>query len=84
MYQFPVEVSIGFMLEINNVAEIVETEGGEEQTKLITADYLGLHDEWELVEMVSPVYLRDEQVTHEQELYFYPSLIPGEPCLMMS
>lgn len=52
--------------------------------KLITADYLGLHDEWELVEMVTPVCLRGEQVTHEQELYFYPSMIPGEPLLMLS
>jgi hypothetical protein len=72
------------MLEINNVTESVETEGGEEQAKLITADYLGLHEEWELVETMTPVCLRDEQVTHEQELHFYPSMIPGEPLLMMS
>jgi len=72
------------MIEINNVTENVETDGGEEQVKLITADYLGLHDEWELVEMVTPVCLWDEQVTHEQELYFYPSMIPGEPLLMIS
>jgi len=72
------------MTEINNVTESVETEGGEEQAKLITADYLGLHDEWELVEMMTPVCLRDEQENHEQELYFYPSMFPGEPLLMMS
>jgi hypothetical protein len=72
------------MLEINDVTESVETEGGEEQAKLITADYLGLHDEWELVETVAPVCLRDEQVAHEQELYFYPSMIPGESFLVMS
>jgi hypothetical protein len=72
------------MLEINDVTESVETEDGEEQAKLITADYLGLHDEWELVETVSPVCLRDEQETRERELYFYPSMIPGEPFLMMS
>ena len=70
------------MLEINNFTESVES--GEEQAKLKTADYLGLHDEWEFVETVTPVYLRDEQVTREQELYFYPSMIPGEPFLMMS
>lgn len=66
-----------------NVTESAETEGSEEQAKLVTADYLGLHDEWELVDMVAPVCLREEQETHERELYFYPSIIPGEPFLMM-
>jgi hypothetical protein len=72
------------VIEIINVTESAESEGGEEQAKLKTADYLGLRDEWELVETLTPVCLRDEQVTHEQELYFYPSMIPGEPFLMVS
>ncbi|XP_033609176.1 coiled-coil and C2 domain-containing protein 2A isoform X2 [Cryptotermes secundus] len=56
--------------------ESEEPEGGEEQTKLVTADYLGLRDEWELVQMVAPVYEREEQEAREQELYFHPSTTP--------
>jgi hypothetical protein len=67
-----------------DVTEHEEIEGGKEQAKLVTADYLGLHDEWELVRVVAPVYQRDEQEAHEQVLYFHPSVVPGEPLLMMS
>jgi hypothetical protein len=75
---------MGFMLvRVIYVTEIEEPEGGEEQAKLVTADYLGLHDEWELVQMVAPVHQREEQEAHEQELYFHPSTVPGEPLLMI-
>lgn len=73
---------MGVMLVIF-VTESEEPEGGEEQAKLVTADYLGLHDEWELVQMVAPVYQREEQEAREQELYFHPSTAPGEPLLMI-
>jgi hypothetical protein len=72
---------MGFMLVIYDVTESEEPEGGEEQAKLVTADYLGLRDEWELVQLVAPVYQREEQEGREQELYFHPSTVPGEsPC----
>lgn len=51
--------------------------------KLVTTDYLGLRDEWELVQVVAPVFQRHEQEAREQELYFVPSLVPGEPLLMI-
>jgi hypothetical protein len=71
------------MLVIYDVTEIEEPEGGEEEAKLVTADYLGLRDEWELAQMAAPVYQREEQEAREQELYFHPSTAPGEPLLMI-
>ncbi|XP_069688134.1 coiled-coil and C2 domain-containing protein 2A [Periplaneta americana] len=53
-----------------------EIESGEEQTKLVTADYLGLRDEWELVQVAEPIYVREEQEARERELYFSPSTVP--------
>jgi hypothetical protein len=49
--------------------------------KLVAADYLGLRDEWELVQMVAPVNQREEQEAREKELYFQPSTDPGEPLV---
>jgi hypothetical protein len=71
-----------FMLVTYNVTENDEPEGSEDQVKLVTADYLGLRDEWELVQNVAPVHQREEQEAREQELYFHPSTDPGEPLVM--
>ncbi|GLH06303.1 Coiled-coil and C2 domain-containing protein 2A [Gryllus bimaculatus] len=63
--------------------EEIEHEGGD-QTKLITSEYLGLQDEWDIVEDTIPTYLNMEEV-HEREkiLYFYPDskLVPVEAKL---
>ncbi|KAJ9583994.1 hypothetical protein L9F63_021664, partial [Diploptera punctata] len=53
-----------------------EIGSSDEQAKLVTADFLGLRDEWELIQTVAPVYQREEQESHEQEIYFCPSMIP--------
>ena len=55
-----------------------EIASSDEQTKLVAADFLGIRDEWELLEDVPAMYLREEQESRERELYYIPTMAPGE------
>lgn len=47
----------------------------DDQVKLLTKDYLGLPDEWQVVEPYVPPSLDENElrIDNENKLYFYPS-----------
>lgn len=51
----------------------------EDKVPLLTAEYLGVKDEWELTTIEGPTYQSfQDRIQREQELYFYPSMVPGK------